>query len=175
MRAISLIEPYATLIVSHGKRVGDTRIKGKQVETRSWYTGYRGPIAIHASAGKPKWAREACENSYIKEVLGLLGYTFDTLPRGGIRGLANLYDVVKFLVPGGVPTHPRELDPWAKFSPQELAFGDFTEDRFGFGLKEIRELPEIVPCAGALSIWEVPQDVEDRITALLAPPQPVQV
>lgn len=40
MKAISIIEPYASLILE-GK---------KHIETRSWRTEYRGKILIHASA-----------------------------------------------------------------------------------------------------------------------------
>jgi hypothetical protein len=44
MKAISLIQPYATLIM----------LGLKTNETRSWDTKYDGPLVIHASAGKPK-------------------------------------------------------------------------------------------------------------------------
>lgn len=40
MKALSIIEPYASLI-AEGK---------KHIETRSWRTSYRGPLLIHASA-----------------------------------------------------------------------------------------------------------------------------
>lgn len=39
MKVLSLIEPYATLIM-------------KKVETRSWKTNYRGSLYIHASLTK---------------------------------------------------------------------------------------------------------------------------
>lgn len=39
MRLISLHEPWATLMA----------LNFKKVETRDWFTGYRGPLAIHAS------------------------------------------------------------------------------------------------------------------------------
>jgi len=48
VKTISLIQPWATLIA----------ISAKRIETRSWYTSYRGPLAIHSSKGFPKWARE---------------------------------------------------------------------------------------------------------------------
>lgn len=40
MKTLSIIEPYASLILE-GKKL---------IETRSWKTNYRGPILIHASA-----------------------------------------------------------------------------------------------------------------------------
>ena len=42
MKVLSLIEPYATLIVE----------KKKKIETRSWKTNYRGELYIHASLTK---------------------------------------------------------------------------------------------------------------------------
>ena len=42
MKVLSLIEPYATLIVE----------KKKKIETRSWKTNYRGILYIHASLTK---------------------------------------------------------------------------------------------------------------------------
>lgn len=39
MKAVSLWEPWATLV----------RLKIKRIETRGWSTSYRGPLAIHAT------------------------------------------------------------------------------------------------------------------------------
>lgn len=41
MKILTLTQPYATLIA----------LSAKHIETRSWLTRYRGPIAIHAGAG----------------------------------------------------------------------------------------------------------------------------
>ena len=43
MKAITILQPYASLIVAGAK----------QYETRSWDTPYRGIIAIHAGKNKP--------------------------------------------------------------------------------------------------------------------------
>lgn len=43
MKALSLTQPWATLVA----------IGAKKIETRSWSTSYRGPVAIHASKGYP--------------------------------------------------------------------------------------------------------------------------
>lgn len=64
MRAISLLQPWATLVALGAKRR----------ETRSWPTRYRGPIAIHASKGMPRASEEACSLPLIKEVLVKAGY-----------------------------------------------------------------------------------------------------
>lgn len=43
MRALTLHQPWATLVA----------IGAKRVETRSWATTYRGPVAIHAGRHRP--------------------------------------------------------------------------------------------------------------------------
>ncbi len=43
MKAITLWQPWASLVA----------IGAKTIETRSWATSYRGPLAIHAAARKP--------------------------------------------------------------------------------------------------------------------------
>ena len=42
IKAITLLQPYAALVA----------IGAKTIETRSWYTPYRGPLAIHAGKGR---------------------------------------------------------------------------------------------------------------------------
>jgi hypothetical protein len=44
MKALTLTQPWATLVA----------IGAKTIETRSWPTSYRGPLAIHAAKGYPK-------------------------------------------------------------------------------------------------------------------------
>ena len=51
MKALTLYEPYATLVA----------LNLKKIETRGWRTNYRGPLAIHAAigAGAPSYASGA--------------------------------------------------------------------------------------------------------------------
>src|SRR5690348_17556570 len=48
MKALTLTQPWASLVA----------IGAKRIETRSWSTSYRGPLAIHAAKGFPKSAQE---------------------------------------------------------------------------------------------------------------------
>ncbi len=50
MKALTLWQPWASLVA----------LGVKTIETRSWSTTYRGPLAIHAAAKKPArvWARD---------------------------------------------------------------------------------------------------------------------
>lgn len=63
MKAISLWQPWATLIATGAK----------QIETRSWATSYRGPIAIHAA--KRKVRKELIELAEWEEYRAALGVT----------------------------------------------------------------------------------------------------
>ncbi len=44
MKAITLHQPWATLVA----------VGAKRIETRSWATSYRGPLAIHAARTTPQ-------------------------------------------------------------------------------------------------------------------------
>lgn len=70
MKAITIIQPWATLIA----------IGAKRFETRSWATTHRGPIAIHA--GK-KIDRDAYMSKQIYTTLQKHGIMFiDDMPTG---------------------------------------------------------------------------------------------
>ena len=76
MKAISIIEPYASLI----------RDGVKHIETRSWKTNYRGAILIHSSGKNiPKEYRENIE---------LMQYVKSWRP-GCILASANLVDCIE--------------------------------------------------------------------------------
>jgi len=63
MKALTLTQPWASLMA----------LQSKTIETRSWYTAYRGELVIHAAKGFPKWAKETCEERYCPTT-ALLGF-----------------------------------------------------------------------------------------------------
>lgn len=67
-RVLTVRQPWADAII-HG---------GKDVENRSWTTGYRGRLWIHAGLGVDRWA----------------GLDFDETARGVLVGHVRLVDVV---------------------------------------------------------------------------------
>lgn len=148
MRALSLTQPWATLIA----------IGAKRVETRSWRTSFRGEIAIHASKGFPKWAQEYLHSYFFRERLYSAGYTKPAdFERGAIIATARLTTVgtTEAIVKAGL-------------NAEQLTFGDFSAGRFGWFLNAIKRLPEPIPCRGALSLWEVPEDIEQQILEQLS-------
>lgn len=75
-----------------------------------------------------------------------------SLPRGQIIAVCRLGDCF--------PT--RSLMGIQTISEQEQAFGDFSEGRFGFVLKNIRKLDVPIPAKGSLGLWEFPLEVTIR-------------
>lgn len=131
--ALSLTQPWASAMALGLKRI----------ETRSWSTALRGPIAIHASKGFPLTARAfaLCEAyPYIK-------HEPEWFPRGAIVAVGILTDVV--------PTE--RLRP--HLTPREEFFGDYAEGRFGWVFEGIRAV-RAVPATGHLGIWTMPADVQ---------------
>jgi hypothetical protein len=144
MKAITLTQPWATLVALGVKRL----------ETRSWKTAHRGPLAIHAAAGFPKECQVLCYQETFAEALLLAGIK-DTgqLPLGAVLAVVNLqgcYQMGTFEAPDAAT-----LFKWAKVPMHpEFAFGDYSEGRWAWLLEDLTRLPEPVPVKGALSLWE---------------------
>ncbi len=124
MKALTLTQPWATLVALGYKRV----------ETRSWKTQYRGPLAIHAAKGYPASARRFAEH------FGGLART----PRGAIVCTIDLVDCQL--------TEEAAL----RISDLELHLGDYTPGRWAwlFDSASLRLLPDPIPAKGALGLWE---------------------
>ncbi len=164
MKALSLTQPWASLVALGAKRV----------ETRSWPTSYRGPLAIHAAAGLgPVGGKRGLrdlvgEQPFRKVLLGTVsGYVppweiADVLPLGAILAVCELTDCRST---GRDMYGPAWLEG---LSEQELAFGDFTYGRYGWTLDNICALPEPIPCRGALGLWAPPADVLARLQEVTA-------
>ncbi len=144
MKALSLTQPWATLVALGAKRY----------ETRGWRTGYRGALAIHATKEFPRWARWHCFEEPFATVLRthLGGDDPDTLQHFGvIVAVARLVDIV------------RTTEVYEDLDKQERAFGDYTPGRYAWRLEDVRGLAEPIPCRGMQGVWPVPQDVLCRI------------
>jgi len=141
MKAITLTQPWATLVA----------IGAKKIETRSWRTEHRGPIAIHAAKNMPRSASALIGREPFRRHLYPAPVYVGRpchLPRGVIVATAVLVAVrpTKFL--SGPSVHVP--DP----STDEYAFGDYTPGRFMWFLEDVVALSEPVPARGALGLWE---------------------
>jgi len=122
MKAITLYQPWASLIAL-GK---------KNIETRSWNTYYRGPLAIHAGKGTTSESRNIAE---------LAGLKLSELPRGVIVAVADIVHVDKV-----------QLHNLPMFS--ERLWGDYSPGRFMWYLTNAKPLKEPIPARGLQGIWE---------------------
>jgi hypothetical protein len=155
MRALTLTQPWASL-VALGK---------KRVETRSFMTRYRGPLAIHAAKGFPGSAKDLCISDPFRKALGWpdpvdgvtqawldeMARLTKALPRGEVVAICKLEDclptVATVCLSGVFEDYP-DLD-----TEQERAFGNYDEGRYGWVLEEIEPLTATIPAKGALGIW----------------------
>lgn len=169
MKALSLTQPWATLIALGDKRLNSPASHIKQIETRSWRTAHRGPLAIHAAKGFPKWAEETCRTEPFRSVLynrfapsrpgGPIIYLRDcTLPAGQVIAIADLIDCVRvedvyfdedpFCVDCQVTMHGITAPVCEK------PFGDYSPGRWAWLLDNVRMLDVPICAKGALSLWE---------------------
>lgn len=156
MTVISILQPWATLIV----------IGAKKFETRSWDTKYRGELLIHASLGKSYGVgpnkvscRELCyQDPFKKFIDGGNGY--DKLPFGAIIGKVNLAGVstTDFFLQcsKGIPLRD-ESQYSAEEWETEIAFGDFSSGRYGWLLNDPVKFEIPIPAKGRQGFWNTDQ------------------
>ena len=173
MKALSLTEPWATLVATGEKKI----------ETRSWKTPYRGLIAIHAAKNFPAWAKEAVGVSFFKvlEKHGIFSPSDFTL--GAIIGVTEIkaclstngqarlqFSAGNIEIENGVVTK-NEMSGVCYKKPlpgtAENCFGDYSANRFMWFLENPQRLKDPIPCRGALSLWDVPINIEQQIKAQL--------
>lgn len=128
MKAITLLQPWASLIAWGIKTL----------ETRSWKTSYRGPLAIHAGLGHSGFDSVTADSA-IYQVLLHKNVSFGELPFGKIIATCTLKDIFR----------TEQIS-----NEKQLPFGDFGPKRYAWLLTNIHELQEPVGAKGALSIWE---------------------
>lgn len=163
MKALSLTQPWATLIACGAKRI----------ETRSWRTDFRGRIAIHTakglgSVGGKRGLYALCAeapfaNAFADAFAATREEAFDAareLPLGAIVALATIKDV-KLI--------DMKLRAWVmsqNVTPFEYNFGDYTSGRYAWFLEDVVPLPEPVYCKGALGLWDVPHEIDLQLKAV---------
>jgi hypothetical protein len=149
MKAITLTQPWATLVA----------IGAKRIETRSWRTDYRGPLAIHAAKGFPLAARGLRHDGPFYQALWDAGIKPDMpLPIGAIVATCELVSVVTTQLvktPGGMGwSAPDGRIYDFTLTDEERAFGDYSNGRYAWLLADVRPLAEPILVKGALGLWE---------------------
>jgi len=139
-----MTQPWATLVA----------IGAKCIETRSWSTSYRGPIAIHAAKSMPRYALAAfLSEPFYNETLVPAGiYSSSMLPRGAVIATARLVEVCS----------TTGLADEILRRGYERAFGDYAAGRFAWFIADVEPLDEPIPAKGALGLWEWHEGVLSR-------------
>lgn len=137
MRALSIRQPWASLILK----------AGKDVENRCWPTKFRGRILIHAAKGMTRGEHEDAIDFAVHAInarpragakmttLREPGFAFEDLPRGGIIGAVEIVDCMN-----------RSESPWFM-------------GEYGFILRDPQPLP-FLAWKGQLGFFDVPYDFD---------------
>ena len=155
MKALTLVQPYASLIA----------IGVKRIETRSWSTLYRGPLAIHAAALTPVGDQSLADWHWPQGAVVATCRLVDVVPiTGSAHGSPNAnVRVSDFRHDGPRPHQQGGLwvvgwTEWQGGQPTRVEdqrpFGDFTPGRFAFLLADVEPLDPPVPAKGKHRLWE---------------------
>lgn len=139
MNALSLWQPWATLIAREAKRI----------ETRSWPAPARiigERIAIHATkANEHHWLRGS--EPFAAELTGV------DLPLGAIVCTVVVASCELITPELCHAIHQRDR------GHVELAYGDYRTGRWAWHLADVQPLPAPVPCRGMQGLWRLPADL----------------
>lgn len=151
MKAIALWQPWASAIA----------LGAKFIETRSWSTNYRGPLAIHAAKRQDHSELLAIASDW--SWCAALGWKmsdtvppWERLPFGAVVATCMLFDVKPVdLISDRDLDAPRfrgghGFDSWC-----ERDMGDFSPGRFGWILTDIKVLEKPIPYRGAQGLFDV--------------------
>ena len=153
MKALTLIQPWATLIA----------IGAKRIETRSWYTSYRGPLAIHAGKNEQfvnsRCGDYICNDDPFHSVLMSVPGDKVIFPIGAIIATCELVRVRLIHPDDKFPSGSDNIictsgqSSW-RITEQEKAFGDYTPGRYMWFLDNVVALPKPIPAAGKQGLWD---------------------
>ena len=153
MKAITLIQPWASMIALGAKRI----------ETRGWATSYRGPLAVHAGQKTPPKDLSPECRAAVDEVLRYHGESdASMLPRGRVVATCELVDVVAVgaYTAGPVIQRVHPLDE--KKQKLERALGNYEPEpgkaRFAWILENVVRLDPPIAARGYQQLWTWERD-----------------
>ena len=142
MKAISLWQPWASAIPDL-----------KRIETRSWPTNYRGPIAIHAAKTK-RGINDGAIFPLVQN-LKVYGINIHKLPFGCFVATADLVDCI--LIPeismGLIHLNGSFARRIVCIRDTEYLFGDYTPGRYAWIFDNIKVLGKPIPAVGRQGLW----------------------
>lgn len=145
MKALSIRNPWAAMIVSGQKRI----------ENRSRRTTHRGLIALHSS-GRDRWDFAGQASDLVAAEWRHLGWSGSPdrdsshITHGAVLAVAEIVDVC-----GWQGRSNCDCGPWA------------VPFQAHWKLANVRALAEPIPCKGALGLWTLLDEVEAAVVAQL--------
>jgi hypothetical protein len=136
VKTITVQQPWAAAIARYGK----------DIENRTWFTRYRGLIAIHAGAAYAGVEAQSTVAFNARRNYG--DVRVGPRERSAVVAVVDLVGIC--LVRDGLGC---DCGRWA--IPQQ----------YHWMLANRRALAEPVPCKGRLGLWELPDDVEAAVLA----------
>lgn len=166
MKCLSLQQPWATLVA----------IGAKSIETRSWSTPYRGPLAIQAAK---TWNAELIAVAGADPFATLLraaGFCQTAIyrppPRGVIVAVCRMLGCVRVPIPHFV--HGDSCIAAGRTIPPEepeRSFGNYSPGRYAWILADVVALREPIQCRGSLGLPDLslslPAETVAQLEALL--------
>jgi hypothetical protein len=126
MKALTMTQPWASLVA----------LGAKSIETRSWCTRYRGPLAIHAARAFPVWCQDLAAAPTFHY------WHKGWLPLGLVICTVDLVDCVS------------TEDIVASIDQRELEFGNYGPGRFAWVFRNPRLIDPPIQARGYLWLWE---------------------
>lgn len=133
VKCVSVVQPWATLVVLGAKRY----------LAWDWTTSYRGTLAIHASGHFPEFARGLCREEPFRSILREAALrSWSDLPTSALIGTVRLAD----------------CRPSAKVRRRLLEedLGDYRPGRWLWQLADPRPLRRPLRMSGRLGIFDIP-------------------
>jgi hypothetical protein len=141
IKTLTLWNPWAALVA----------MGVKAVETRSWATKYRGPLAIHSAARiPPEWLGASRHSrdfqAELREVFhepsqAVMEYKVHALPRGCVLCIVNLVAI-------------QETDKvFDDLTPRERIFGNYEDGRYAWFLELVEKFDVPIPAKGNRMLW----------------------
>lgn len=146
IKAVTVAQPHAQLIA----------VGRKRIETKKKRTHHRGAVAIHAGLWPIKTEAKFSREFFIHVADALavdedrLLSHLETLPRGAVVAIADLYDCVEILD-----------DTWRRITRAEQLFGDYSPGRWAWKMRRVHLLEEPLAVTGKQGLWnaDIPEDL----------------
>ena len=130
MKALTVLEPWATLIVE-GKKI---------IETRNWDTDYRGKILIHSSKTIMR------NEDYVQHLLQFVDKNHLNFNRGCIIGEVDLVDIK--------PVSLEFLNLVKNTNYIDYITSEWTTCKYVWILDNPKFYDKPIPAKGSLGLWE---------------------